>query len=166
MADADGPGEGAQKTSGGVLQLILAAALVTVLAAGAAVGLAWYEQSRKAAGAAQAQTCSPERTEHASLGDDVSSVVELPSIMTDLSGEGAPWVRLDVSVVLPVALAGKDVKAAELAQDFLGYVRSLRADQLSGGTNLYLLKHDLKDIARIRTAGASVDVLIRTLIIE
>lgn len=150
----------------GIVPVVIALAAVTVIAAGAATAVAWFDAGRRKAEVAAAASCGPEDKQLAELGDAVSTVLDLPSIVTNLAGEDEQWLRLDVSVVVPKSVVQKEQLTAELAQDFLGYVRSLAAGELSGGTNLYLLKKDLTELARIRTADASMDVLIRTFVIE
>lgn len=165
MADNEGAGKG-DGAGGGLVPLILALAIVTFCAVAGAAGIAWLESGGKNDEKAAAAGCTPEQKEQAELDDKISTVVDLPSIVTNLAGDDAPWLRMDTSVVVPLATAKKQELAAELSQDFLSYVRSLPASDLSGGTNLYLLKRDLKEIARTRTSDASLDVLIRTLVIE
>lgn len=165
MADSDDPGNG-DGVRGGLLPLLVALALVTVCAVAGAAGLAWIESGKKTDEKTAAAGCTPEQKEQAELDDKISTVIDLPSIVTNLAGEDAPWLRMDASVVVPLATAKKQELAGELSQDFLSYVRSLSASDLAGGTNLYLLKRDLKEIARTRTSDASLDVLIRTLVVE
>ena len=164
MADGN-DAENSGGNGGGLMPLIVAVGIVTVCAVAGAAGLAWLEAGKNNETSAAA-TCTPEQMEQAELDDSVSTVVDLPSIVTNLSGEDAPWLRMDASVVVPLATAKKEELATQLSQDFMSYVRSLTASELSGGTNLYLLKRDLKEIARTRTADASLDVLIRTLVVE
>jgi flagellar FliL protein len=164
MAQEDDGGEA--KKSTGILATLIPFVAVTVIAAGAAAAGAWFEAGRQKASAVEAAKCGPATAQVGELGDAVTSVLELPSIVTNLAGEDAPWLRLDVSVVVPNSTPQKDQLAAELSQDFLGYVRSLQVSELSGGTSLYLLKNDLKELAKVRTSDASLDVLIRTFVIE
>lgn len=150
----------------GFVPVVIALAAVTVIAAGAATGAAWFDAGRRKTEGAAAATCASENKQMAELGDAVSTVLDLPSIVTNLAGDDEQWLRLDVSVVVPKPVAQKEQLTAELAQDFLGYVRSLTVGELSGGTNLHFLKKDLTELARIRTSDASLDVLIRTFVIE
>ncbi len=164
MAQEAGSGEGEERS--GVLSIIIPIIAVTVIAAGAAAAGAWFEAGRQKAETHAAASCGPVDKQVAELGDSVTSVLDLPSIVTNLAGEDAPWLRLDVSVVVPNSTPQKEQLAAELSHDFLGYVRSLQVSELSGGTNLYLLKSDLTELAKVRTSNASLDVLIRTFVIE
>ena len=164
MAQEADKGEAEER--GGLLATIVPFVVVTVIAAGAAAGGAWFESGRQNAEAKAAASCGPAEKQVAELGDSVTSVLDLPSIVTNLAGEDAPWLRLDVSVVVPNTTPQKDQLAAELSHDFLGYVRSLQASELAGGTNLYLLKNDLTELAKARTSDATLDVLIRTFVIE
>ncbi|HMN38733.1 MAG TPA: flagellar basal body-associated FliL family protein [Hyphomicrobium sp.] len=148
-------------------QTALTFLIVTTIGFGAGLAAAWLHAPSSRADASDPKpACEPGAVEKLQFSDAASSVIEVPSIITNLAGENAPWVRLEVSIVLPRDFADKERHAAQLAQDFLGFVRTLQATQLTGGTNLQLLKEDLKEIASIRTSRASLDVLIRTLIIE
>lgn len=164
MAKADSEGKAGQGE--GMVSLMIAIAAVTIVAAGGAAAAAWFETGRQKSETAGAATCGPEERQIAQLGDQVTFVLNLPSIVTNLAGEDAPWLRLDVSVVVPNTTPQKEQLAAQLSQDFLGYVRSLNVSELSGGTNLYLLKEDLTELAKARTSEGSLDVLIRSFLIE
>lgn len=158
----------AEDTSeGGRGSTLVAIALVALLSVGGGLGLAWYSgQIAEKTSAAVPPEGSEQTVEGTDQSAPATKIAELPSIMTNLSGEGAPWLRLDLSVVLPQEMPDQNTKLAELSQDFLSFVRTLRADQIAGGSNLQFLKQDLQEIARIRTSDHTVDVLIRTLIVE
>ena len=165
MADTSLPPENASE--GGRGGTLIAFALVALLSVAGGLGLAWYaEQEAKAPADHDAGKATAKTEESAALAEPTAKIAELPSIMTNLSGEGAPWLRLDLSVVLPKEMPDQEAKLAELGQDFLSFVRTLRADQISGGSNLQFLKQDLQEIARIRTSDPTVDVLIRNLIVD
>lgn len=164
MAEAEGASADTSRRA--FVPTLVAVAVVTVCAVSAASGMAWLEAVQTQKDRQAAATCSLEQKQKITLGDALTSIVELPSIVTNLEGEGAPWLRMDVSVVLPVGTPQKERLAAELSQDFLGYLRTLPVNEISGGTNFYLLKRDLRDIARSRTEEPSADVLIRTFVIE
>ena len=107
--------------------------LVSLLAGATGVALAWLKAKHSAGSAGIEAACSPEAKKLVQLEDRVSTVVDVASIITNLAGEGAPWVRLDVSVVMSVSVSNKDKIAAVLAQDFMGFMRSLKPEQLVGG---------------------------------
>lgn len=141
--------------------------VVTLAGAGAGGASAWFQDRLLArepgASAPPGGTATLEKVQ---LSDAASTLIEIPTIITNLAGENAPWVRLEVSVVVPAGFADKTRVGAQLAQDFLGHVRTLKSMQLAGGTNLHYFREDLREIARIRTAQDSLDVLIKTLVIE
>ncbi|MEZ5899384.1 MAG: flagellar basal body-associated FliL family protein [Hyphomicrobiaceae bacterium] len=150
-----------------IVRTALAFLAVTFVGAGAGLGSAWFHAKTSPTGAhVDQRACETGASEKFQLSDAASVVLEIPSIITNLRGENAPWVRLEVSVILPVGFSDKGRYGAQLAQDFLGYMRTLEAAQLVGGTNLQFLKEDLKEIASIRTEQPGTDVLIRTLVIE
>ena len=165
MAETDLQPE--NSSEGGKGQSILAFGLVVLLSVGGGLGLAWHsEQTAKTPTVPVPANSEMKPQERAALAEPTTKITELPSIMTNLSGEGAPWLRLDLSIVLPKDIPDEQTVLAELSQDFLGFVRTLKADQIAGASNLQFLKQDLQEIARIRLEGASVDVLIRTLILD
>jgi flagellar basal body-associated protein FliL len=166
MAQADDT-ETQEKGGSSFVPTLIALVIVSLISAGVGVGIAWYKASvaQPPRSHAQAEEAS-EGGGTATEMEPTKKIVEIPSIMTNLSGEAAPWLRLDLSVVLPVAMPDQEVKLAELSDDFLSFLRTLTVEQISGGSNLQFLKQDLKEIARIRTSDAQVDILIRSLIIE
>jgi len=150
-----------------ILQSALAILVVTLAGVGAGGGSAWFQARHLTSElGASAQPCDATTLEKFQLSDAASTLIEIPTIITNLAGDNAPWVRLEVSVVVPAGFADKTRVAAQLAQDFLGHVRTLKSMQLAGGTNLHYFREDLREIARIRTAQDSLDVLIKTLVIE
>ena len=150
-----------------IVQSALAFLVVTLVGVVAGGGGAWFQarQFTRELGVS-APACEGAALEKVQLSDAASALIEIPTIIPHRAGENAPWVRLEVSVVLPAGFADKTRVAAELAQDFLGHVRTLQSMQLAGGTNLHYFREDLKEIARIRTSQDSLDVLIKTLVIE
>lgn len=150
-----------------IVQSALAFLAVTLVGVVAGGGGAWFQarQSTREL-VASAPVCEGATPGKVQLSDAASTLIEIPTIITNLAGENAPWVRLEVSVVLPAGFADKTRVAAQLAQDFLGHVRTLQSMQLAGGTNLHYFREELREIARIRTSQDSLDVLIKTLVIE
>ena len=150
-----------------IVRSALAILVVTLAGVSAGGASAWFQvrhlNLEPGVSAPPGETATLEKVR---LSDAASTLIEIPTIITNLAGENAPWVRLEVSVVVPAGFADKTRVGAQLAQDFLGHVRTLQSMQLAGGTNLHYFREDLREIARIRTAQDSLDVLIRTLVIE
>lgn len=96
----------------------------------------------------------------------LGSIKQVPSILVSLEGAARPWLRIDLSLVGDKESAIGDIMAAEIAQDVLVYLRSLKPDRLQGASSLHHLVEDLEEIARLRGGTAVRRVLLRSMVVE
>jgi flagellar FliL protein len=162
---ADKAVAGGANAGGSMLSTLIALTLVTILAAAAGMGIAWYFKSlnktanEKAGEAAKAAAASVTTV-------SAGSVLELPSIIGQVGGDRKIWVRLDVSVVVAPDTPAPDINAAYLAEDILAYVRTLSLEDLTTPSAIQVLREDLEERARIRTKGKVRGILFRSFVIE
>ncbi len=166
-ADSEAP----QAPKSGLVGGIIAIVAITLAAGGGGLGLAWLangkfpEPSPAAAPAAPAPTTTAAAASH----DAVSAlpiVHSIPSILTNLSGGNAPWVRLDLSIVMEKDTPDVEHLAGEISQEIAAHVRTLTMDQIVGSTNFEIIQSDLTEIARTLGAGSVRGLLIRALLVE
>lgn len=159
---ADQEDAGPATTGPGLVGMLIVIVALTVAAAGAGFGLAWLANN-KAAAANTAET----HDAHPAKPPEAKFVVKaLPTILTKLSGSQAPWLRLNLSIVVPKAMPEQDRFAETVAQDVLAFVSNLPVEQVTGPSNFDILRADLQEILRIRSHGAANEVFIRGLLME
>ena len=91
----------------------------------------------------------------------------LAPVVTNLTGSGDLWIRLESSIVFKTgALPNADVTAAEIRQDMLAYLRTVSASQIEGASGLQHLREDLNERAVMRSGGAVRELIVETLVIQ
>jgi flagellar FliL protein len=155
---------------GGMLGLIVAAALVTVVAGGMGVGLG-MKTAATVAKAVAAETAAAQQP----AGDHIQSIKftgdmvlkPIDAVVTNLASPSDTWIRLETAMVFKNgAIANPEVTAAELRQDMVAYVRTITLAQLEGASALEHLREDLNERAALRTDGAVSEVVIQTLVVQ
>jgi flagellar FliL protein len=137
----------------------------------AALGIGWFSGAylkNSEADAPKPPAGEAAAGEHAAAGSSQSetglTVVELPSVTTNLVAPMETWVRMDVSLLLDAPLPAETVQA--IHQDLLTFMRTVKMHQVEGASGFLHLKSDLQERASIRADGHVKDVLIRTLLFE
>jgi flagellar protein FliL len=92
-------------------------------------------------------------------------VKPLASVVTNLANT-QNWIRLEASVVLPPGTPGSDVLAAEIADDFTAFLRTVSPAHLEGANGLQHLREDLEERVAIRTKGHVLGLILHGLVVE
>lgn len=150
-------------TKGTVTGLLAVVALLTLIAGGGG----WYLGDMISA----QPLSSMAKTEDEPKQDGfearaIGAVVPLQPIITNLGIPQTTWVRLEAALV---AKPGQDIPpalAAQVGDDFLGFLRSVNLMQLQGAAGLAYLRADLEERARLRSEGAVDRVFISALVVE
>lgn len=139
-------------------------ALLTPLAALAGAVVGWYlvEPTQKAAEGTLATTLT-----HEPVFPPGASLHELAPIVTNLSDPSETWVRLQAAIVLD-ATQGREPEliAADVAEDILGYLRTVSLASFGGPSGLRHLREDLNERARIRSDGRVRELVIHALAVQ
>jgi flagellar protein FliL len=91
----------------------------------------------------------------------------LPPIVTNLADPSSAWVRLQAAVVVDRQTTTKpDVLGAEIADDILGFLKTMSIGQISGASGLQHLREDLSERASIRSQGHVRELIIQTLVVQ
>ncbi|MCB1452258.1 MAG: flagellar basal body-associated FliL family protein [Rhizobiaceae bacterium] len=91
-------------------------------------------------------------------------VFRLEPISTNLADPVDIWARMELALVFTDV---PDPLVAEaIHQDFLAYLRTVKARQIQGASGFQHMKTDLEERARIRSDGRVDKVLVRTLLFE
>lgn len=92
---------------------------------------------------------------------------QLPPIIANLTDPADAWVRLQASIVFDRKATPKpDMVAAQIAEDILGFMRTLSIAQIGGASGLQHLREDLNERATIRSNGLVRELIIQTLVMQ
>lgn len=177
-ADAAAPAKG-----GGAMSTIVALVILTGLGVGAG-GLFGIQAAQKIA--TQPSAAEPAKDAHAAkpaaakANDHGSSkehgkeagkeaaqgphLVPLPNIVTNLAAPEKIWIRLEASAIIDDADPAK--LASVLAEDILAYLRTVKLDQIQGGSGYQYLREDLNERVRLRGQGKVRDFILQSFILE
>lgn len=94
-------------------------------------------------------------------------VRELPPIIANLADPSDSWVRVQASIVFDMKAVPKpDLLAAEIAEDLLGFLRTLSLAQIGGASGLQHLREDLNERASTRSGGLVRELIVQTLVVQ
>ncbi len=152
------PGRSVAAFAGAMVALTLIAA-----AAGAALGLRLAASARaeppNVAEAAAARAPAPYAGE--------ANLRDLPPIIANLADPPDAWVRLQATLVFDSTSTPKpDVVAAQIAEDILGFMRTVTLAQIAGASGLQHLREDLNERAAIRSDGRVRELILQTLVVQ
>jgi flagellar protein FliL len=135
-------------------------AIVICLAAGAGAA---FETLRPTASPRSDNPADAQRTAPA----QVSTVVDLPPIVTNLGAPSDTWVRLESSIIVdPKTLPHPEAVAGQIGDDALAYLRTVSLHQLEGPIGLENIRQDLNERAVTRSGGKVRGFVIRTLVVQ
>lgn len=96
-----------------------------------------------------------------------ASLRELPPVITNLAEPSDAWVRVQASIVFDgKAVPKPEVLTAEIAQDMLGFLRTLSIAQIGGASGLQHLREDLNERATIRSRGLVRELIVQTVVVQ
>ena len=96
-----------------------------------------------------------------------ASLEPLGPITTNLANPSTTWIRLETMLVVEKGLGqNAEIIKKAIAEDILGYLRSVRLDQLAGASGFQHLKEDISDRVRIRSEGKASGIIVTTMILE
>jgi flagellar FliL protein len=108
----------------------------------------------------------PAETPAAAPGQ-VSTIVDLPPIVTNLGAPQDTWVRLEGSIIFdPKTLPHPEAVAGLIGDDALAYLRTVSLHQLEGPIGLQNIRQDLNERATTRSGGKVRAFVIRTLVVQ
>lgn len=137
-------------------QTVIALLAVSALAGG--LGALFTPSQDQKEGSAQTQV----------IGDVSSnSLFELPPIITNLGEPPDMWIRLEASIVFnPKTTPNPDALGLEIANDIIGYLRTVSVTQIQGASGLQSFRQILNERATIRSGGKVSELVLRTMVIQ
>jgi flagellar FliL protein len=95
------------------------------------------------------------------------SLRTLPPIVTNLAAPTSTWVRLEASLVMDGEASSEgNALAAQIAEDIVVYMRTVRLAQIEGASGFQHLREDLSDRIRVRSGGKVRDLVVQSFIVE
>lgn len=143
--------------------LLKPAVFLTVLAVAAGLGLGVHlVRYAQVADAARLQ----DKTVVSEHDPQRSRLYRLKPIVTNLTEPADVWLRLDAAIVFEDEMPNSEVISAEVSEDLLAFLKTLKVGQLEGATQLQHLREDLKDRVAIRSGGDVRDLIIESLVVQ
>jgi flagellar FliL protein len=145
--------------------------LLLVMLTGAAVGTGWFtgiamngETPMQGTGKQVNAEADYEDLPGSADAEETLHIFRLEAINTNLADPVDIWARMELALVFDDI--PDPVLAEQIHQDFLAYLRTVKARQIQGASGFQHLKTDLEERARIRSEGRVTQVLVRTLLFE
>ena len=158
-----GRSAGEDGTKPGRAGFIAALAILTLLAGGTGLGLAFIVHER-ASRIGQSETASPPAPLRYKPG---TSLFRLEPIITNLRYPRETFIRADISLVLDEPdEAARTRLAAEVSGDIMAYLRTIDLARLEGASGLQFLREDLSERATIRSEGRVRELILETLVVQ
>ncbi len=142
-------------------------ATVLALGLGAGFGLFLDGQMKGTAGAATAVKDDAGREPDAPKPTvaRTDKLVAMAPIVAHLAEPKDALIRIEASLLVDGGAEGADALAAQLAEDYVAYLRTAALTQFQGPSGFQNLREDLMDRATIRDRGIK-DVIIHGVVIE
>lgn len=94
-------------------------------------------------------------------------IIPIPPVLTTLAQPPGKWIRLEGALLVK---DGSEIAPEQLAErageQVLAYLRTVRLEQLQGGSGLPALRDDLNETVRALSGGAVRGLLIHGLVVE
>lgn len=91
----------------------------------------------------------------------------LPPIVCNLAVPSNAWIRIEAALIFDGENnVEPDRLAAQIAEDILGYVKTLSLDDISGPSGLQNLREDLNERVATRSGGKVRELIIQSLVIQ
>lgn len=159
------------------MEMIIALVILTIIGGGGGAVFAHLSQDMgdkpaKQAKAKKADKKKKEAKAKTEAADDDAmpsqpKIVPLPPIVANLEAPESRWVRFEASLLV---VGGDDPVNLEMrhrvAQDIMARIRQFKISEIEGADGLLNLRADLTELARIRTEGKALDLIINGLIVE
>lgn len=169
MPETDSAEEPVAKQTGGrksILISIAAMTLMTLVAAamGGGLGIKLADQVENAL---RAQRAAAERPADQLRYQGPAYLKEIPPAVTNLADPSDVWIRVESSIVFDDSdISTDDVLAAEITEDFVAYLRTVKLSQIDSPSGMNHLRDDLADRAVIRSEGRVREIVIRTMVVQ
>lgn len=143
---------------------IAAVLVITLIGAGAGVAFGFMSETLFAVAPPKTETAAPPPEQAVT---SMMAIKPLPAITANLAQPKTTWIRLEASLVVKKDLGSEsDVLASKIAQDIVGFLRTVTMDQISGPSGFQHLREDLNDRVRVRSEGKASELIIQSLILE
>lgn len=152
---------------GGIMGLVLALLVSTVLGAGGGAFLASSQVDAIAAAEKRKATEVPEKVDDALAWNKDSAVADLDPVITNLAAPAQTWLRLETAIVFnKEKVSDVERLRAEATGSILEFARTLTMAELEGASALNHLRDDLNDHVRFTSSDAVEELIIKAMILQ
>ncbi len=156
-----------EKKGPGIMGLVLALLVSTVLGVGGGAMLALNQVETIAAAEKKKATEVPQKVDDALAWDAQSTVVDLDPVITNLASPAETWLRLETAIVIQKEKVDDvDRLKAEAAASILAFARTLTVNEVQGASALNHLRDDLNDHVRFQSQEAVEELIIKAMILQ
>lgn len=156
-----------EKKGPGIMGLILALLVSTVLGVGGGAMLALNQVETIAAAEKKKATEVPQKVDDALAWNAQSTVVDLDPVITNLAAPAETWLRLETAIVVQKEKVDDvDRLKAEAAASILAFARTLTVNEVQGASALNHLRDDLNDHVRFQSQDAVEELIIKAMILQ
>lgn len=170
--DDDLPETGAQAAApepkkSGVMGLILALLATSVVGAAGGALISMKQVETISEIAQQKANEEPPKAENALAWSEDSTVAPVEPVISNLSAPGDVWIRLETAIVYNRE-GVKDLARlkAQVAQDILGFVRTVALAELQGPSAFAHLRDDLNERIRFTTSNVVEELIIQSMVLQ
>jgi flagellar protein FliL len=151
---------------GGLVGFLIA----TVLALGVGAGFGFFLDGHLKGGVVAQAAPEPatlQKSEKPKVAvSPTAKLVAMAPMVVNLAEPQDVWIRIEASMLVEGEAPDADVLAAQLAEDFVAYLRTATLAQFEGPSGFENLREDLMDRATIRDKERIKDVIIHGVVIE
>ncbi|MCC7251473.1 flagellar basal body-associated FliL family protein [Hyphomicrobium sp.] len=164
MASADARGD--EKSGGGLIGLVVVTLLALGFGAGFGFVVSTQPQSAVEAEAGGKEKAAKAEKPPAPSVSPTAVLVAMTPIVANLAEPHDAWIRIEASMLVDGVMQGVDLLAAQVAEDFVAYLRTATLSQFEGPSGFQNLREDLVDRATIRDREHIKDVIIHGVVVE
>lgn len=162
MAKSEGKNE--KKGGGGLIGMIV----VTIIAVGFGAGFGFFlDGQMKGEAKAEAPKEEPVVAQpEKSNVPNTAKLIAMAPIVANLAEPSDVWIRIEASMLIDGLQEGGDALAAQVAEDFVAYLKTTPLAQFEGASGFQNLREDFLDRATIRDSAHIKDVIIHGVVLE
>lgn len=159
--------DGEGKPKSGMMGMIIDLALATLIAAGAGGGYAFFVQKKPAVAEQAAKPAKAEPEAPKGKEAEISGLIALQPIITNLAAPAGIWIRLESSIFVENMLAkDQDALRKDVTEDILAFLRTLALPQIEGPMGFLHLREDLNERVQNRSKGKAREIVIHTMVLQ
>ena len=162
-----GPQAAAPEKKSGVMGLILAVLVLTVLGAAGGGMIALQQVNTITEIAEKRANEEPPKAENALAWSEDSTVAPVDPVISNLAAPPGIWIRLETAIVYDKASVQDLARLkAETAEAILAFIRTVTLQELQGASAFLHLRDDLNERIRFLTGNVVEELIIQSMVLQ